>query len=53
MNDLKPCYEKSFTIHCCCDRLVGAQVVLVQLKIEFQQNQLMTISYMDELMKIS
>lgn len=35
-------YEKPITIHCYCKRIC-AQVVLLQLKIEFQQNQLMTV----------
>jgi len=48
MDDLKPGYQRSFTIHCYCER-VCAQGVLLQLTIEFQQNQLMTISNMDEL----
>ena len=36
MNDLKPGYEKYINIHCCCER-VGAQVVLVQLKMNFSK----------------
>jgi len=42
MDELKPCYEQNTPIHCYCERVL-AQIVLLQLKIEYQQNQLMTI----------